>query len=53
VGAARQNIVEAQSPSIAFFIEANDRLVGSVHTAAGWVTVGGDPMLKPAASSSA
>jgi len=39
VGGTRQNIVEGQSPSIAFFIEANGKLVGSVHTAAGWVTV--------------
>jgi hypothetical protein len=36
VGGTRQNIVEGQSPSIAFFIEANGKLVGSVHTAAGW-----------------
>src|SRR5439155_15525625 len=39
VGVARQNIIEGQSPSIAFFIESNGKLVGSVHTAAGWVTV--------------
>lgn len=39
VGGQRQNIVEGQTPSIALFIEANSRLVGSVHTAAGWVAV--------------
>ncbi|MDQ2855614.1 MAG: LamG domain-containing protein, partial [Acidobacteriota bacterium] len=39
VGGGRQNIVEAQTPSVAFFIEANGKLIGSVHTAAGWVTV--------------
>jgi hypothetical protein len=39
VGTARQNIAEAQTPSVALFIEANGKLVGSVHTAAGWVTV--------------
>ena len=39
VGGARQNIVEAQTPAVALFIESNNRLVGSVHTAAGWVTV--------------
>lgn len=39
VGGVRQNIVEAQTPAVAFFVESNGRLVGSVHTAAGWVTV--------------
>src|SRR4051812_17921925 len=39
VGGARQNIVEGQTPSIALFIEASGKLVGSIHTAAGWVTV--------------
>ena len=39
VGGARQNVIEGQTPSIAFFIESNGKLVGSVHTAAGWVTV--------------
>jgi len=39
VGSARQNIVESQVPSIALFVEANGKLIGSVHTAAGWVTV--------------
>jgi hypothetical protein len=39
VGTARQNIIEAQTPSVAFFIEANGKLTGSVHTAAGWVAV--------------
>src|SRR5207245_2326078 len=33
------NVIEGQTPSIAFFIESNGKLVGSVHTAAGWVTV--------------
>jgi hypothetical protein len=36
---ARQNIIEGQTPSIALFVESNGKLVGSVHTAAGWVTV--------------
>src|SRR5262249_2293030 len=39
VGSVRQNIVEAQTPSIALFIESNGKLVGSIHTGAGWVTV--------------
>lgn len=39
VGGARQNIIEAQTPSVAFFVEANGKLIGSVHTAQGWVTV--------------
>ncbi|MDF0666215.1 MAG: IPT/TIG domain-containing protein [Nitrospira sp.] len=39
VGGARQNIVEAQTPSVAMFIEANGKLMGSVHTAAGWVAL--------------
>jgi hypothetical protein len=39
VGGTRQNIIEGQTPSIAFFVESNGKLVGSVHTAAGWVTV--------------
>jgi len=38
VGSARQNIIEAQAPSVAFFIESNGKLVGSVHTDAGWIT---------------
>jgi hypothetical protein len=39
LGGARQNIIEGQTPSIALFVESNSKLVGSVHTAAGWVTV--------------
>src|SRR5262245_20082706 len=39
VGSVRQNIVEGKTPSIALFIESNGKLVGSIHTAAGWVTV--------------
>ena len=39
VGGTRQNIMEGQTPSIAFFVESNGKLVGSIHTAAGWVTV--------------
>jgi concanavalin A-like lectin/glucanase superfamily protein len=39
VGGARQNIVEGQTPAVALFIESNGKLVGSVHTAAGWMTV--------------
>lgn len=39
VGGKRQNIIEGQTPSIALFVESNAKLVGSIHTAAGWVTV--------------
>lgn len=39
VGGTRQNIIEGQTPSIALFVEANGKLIGSIHTAAGWVTV--------------
>src|SRR5262245_20943313 len=39
VGGTRQHIIEGQTPSIALFIESNSKLVGSVHTAAGWVAV--------------
>jgi hypothetical protein len=51
VGSARQNIIEGQTPSIAFFIESNGKLVGSVHTAAGWVTVdSGETLVKSGAA---
>lgn len=39
VGDLRQNIIEAQTPAVTLFIEAKGRLVGSVNTAAGWVSV--------------
>jgi len=39
VSGDRRNIVEAQTPSVALFIDATGKLVGSVHTAAGWITV--------------
>jgi hypothetical protein len=39
VGGERRNILEGQSPAVAFFIEANGKLVGSVNTANGWVGV--------------
>ncbi|MFC4778853.1 LamG-like jellyroll fold domain-containing protein [Paenibacillus sp. GCM10023252] len=39
VGTDRQNIVEGQTPSLALFIEKDGRVVGSVHTAAGWVGI--------------
>ena len=39
VGGARQNIAEAQAPSVALFIDDKSKLVGAVHTAAGWMTV--------------
>ncbi|PYP88877.1 MAG: hypothetical protein DMG65_14615 [Candidatus Angelobacter sp. Gp1-AA117] len=39
VGGARHNIVEAQTPAIAFFIESTGKLTGSVHTAKGWESV--------------
>jgi len=38
VTGARRNIVEAQSPAVALFIDPSGKLVGSVHTAAGWIT---------------
>jgi hypothetical protein len=51
VGGARQNIIESQTPPIAFFIESNGKLVGSVHTVAGWVTVdSGQTLIKPGAA---
>lgn len=47
VGGTRQNIMEGQTPSVAFFVESNGKLVGSVHTAAGWATVdSGDTLVK-------
>ncbi|MFC5650681.1 IPT/TIG domain-containing protein [Paenibacillus solisilvae] len=39
VGGQRQNIMEAQSPSVALFIEKDGKLVGSVCTASGWVSI--------------
>jgi hypothetical protein len=39
VGSERRNILEAQSPAVALFIENDARLMGSVHTEAGWVVV--------------
>jgi hypothetical protein len=39
VGGTRQNITESQTPPMAFFIESNGKLTGSVHTAAGWQPV--------------
>ncbi len=44
-GRVRQNIVEGQTPPVALFIEADGRLVGSVHTSAGWVSVDSGPNL--------
>lgn len=44
----RRNIIEGQSPAVALFIEPAGKLVGSVHTAAGWVGVdSGATLLKP------
>ena len=39
VTGARRNILEAQSPAVALFIDPSGRLVGSIHTAAGWIPV--------------
>jgi hypothetical protein len=39
VGGERRNILEGQSPAVALFIEADGRLMGSVNTSAGWVSV--------------
>jgi hypothetical protein len=39
VGGARQDIIEGQTPSVAFFIESNGTLVGSVHLASGWTSI--------------
>lgn len=35
----RMNIIEAQQPSVALFIDPQGKLVGSVHTANGWQSV--------------
>src|SRR5262245_22262865 len=51
LGGTRQNIVESQTPSIALFVESNSKLVGSVHTAAGWVTVDSGAVLLRAGTS--
>src|SRR5215471_7065490 len=45
ITSTRQNIVEGQTPSIALFIESNGKLLGSIHTAGGWVTVDSGPTL--------
>ena len=47
----RQNIIEGQTPSIALFVESNSKLVGSVHTAAGWVAVDSGAVLLRAGTS--
>jgi len=39
VGDARHNIVEAQTPAVALYIENNGKLTGAVHTAKGWESV--------------
>ena len=47
-GGARQNIAESQTPSFALFIDPTGKLVGSVHVAAGWVSVdSGTTSLQP------
>lgn len=52
VGGERRNILEGQSPAIAFFIEANGKLVGSVNTAQGWVGVdSGNTLVKAGVAS--
>ncbi|HSM73531.1 MAG TPA: IPT/TIG domain-containing protein, partial [Desulfobacterales bacterium] len=39
IDVGRQNIMEAKTPAVAFFIEAGGVLVGGIHTAAGWKSV--------------
>jgi hypothetical protein len=39
VTGARRNVLEAQSPAVAVFIDPSGKLVGSIHNAAGWITV--------------
>jgi len=39
IGQARQNIVEGQTPPVALYLDASGTLVGSVHTAAGWMNL--------------
>jgi hypothetical protein len=39
IGPDRQNIIEAQTPGVALFLNPQGRIVGSVNTAAGWVGV--------------
>lgn len=39
IAGQRRNILEAQSPAVALFLEADGRIIGSVNTAAGWVGV--------------
>jgi hypothetical protein len=51
LGGTRQNIIEGQTPSIALFVEANRKLVGSVHTASGWITVDSGAVLLRAGAS--
>jgi hypothetical protein len=51
LGGTRQNIIEGQTPSIVLFVEANSKLVGSVHTASGWVTVDSGAVLLRAGAS--
>lgn len=45
VGGERRNIVEAQSPAVALFIDGNGRLIGSVNTPQGWIGVDSGPTL--------
>jgi IPT/TIG domain len=48
IGGERRNILEAQSPAVALFIEPSGKLVGSVNTAQGWVGVdSGTILIKP------
>lgn len=39
VGGMRQNILEGQTPAMALFIDNNGKLVGSINTSAGWISV--------------
>ncbi|MBD3278335.1 MAG: hypothetical protein GF388_08550, partial [Candidatus Aegiribacteria sp.] len=52
IGGKRQNIIEGQTPAVAFFIDSGGKLVGSVHTASGWGSVNsGSTLIKAGADS--
>jgi hypothetical protein len=48
VGGDRRNIVEGQTPAVSLFLDAQARVVGSVNTPGGWVSVdSGTTVVKP------